>query len=97
MAKKISEVSHRATLSDTNILTAIDDMVAKLKYRIEQKGQGAWLSRHEILGILTEEFTEVIDEIHSKGRNRELKQELLDLAVGCIFAVACINQETLDW
>lgn len=71
-------------------------MLFKMMGRLKEKGNGAWLSRHEILGIIAEEYTETVDAVHS-GTLENVKQELLDLAGGCFFAVACIDQKTLDW
>lgn len=64
--------------------------------RLNEKGYGAWLSRHEILGFLTEEYTESVEAVHS-GNLDDLKSELMDCAVGCIFAMACIDAGALDW
>lgn len=67
-----------------------------LFHRLNDKGFGAWLSRHEILGFLTEEYHESVEAVHSKSTH-DLKAELIDMAVGCIFGIACIDANVLDW
>lgn len=91
-----SNVKHRPKISCDDLSTAQYDIGVKLHKRMKEKGNGAWLSRHEILGILTEEKKEVIDAVHG-GTLDELRKELIDVAVGCIFGIACIDQKTLDW
>lgn len=95
--KKRSVKDHRPQISKETIQRAVDKLIDKLYMRLEQKGYGSWLSRHEILGIIAEEsFKEVVDAVH-RGSLEELREELLDVAVGCIFGVACIDNKTLDW
>lgn len=53
-----SDKDHRKQISKQEI----GDAVALVRYhlfrRLDHKGYGAWLSRHEILGMITEEFGE---------------------------------------
>ena len=79
----------------------IHTVVGKTRNRLfarleEEKGFGSWLSRHEILGMLTEEYNETVNAVH-KGTIEDVYKELEDVAVGCIFAMACIKSGTLDW
>ncbi|MFA5262045.1 MAG: MazG nucleotide pyrophosphohydrolase domain-containing protein [Candidatus Omnitrophota bacterium] len=95
--QKRSERAHRKQIHPDTVMNAVAETRKKLLFRLmEQKGYGTWTSRHEILGFLTEEYAEVVEAVHS-GSLDELKEELLDVAVGCIFAIACINSKTLDW
>ena len=97
MTQKRSDKEHRPQITRIQVRCAVDQTVTKLFDRLDnEKGWGSWLSRHEILGFLTEEYDEVKDAVHTKTL-AELKSELIDIADGCIFAIACINAETLDW
>lgn len=93
---KRNDKDHRPKITRLELEKAKKEIFAKLEYRLEEKGYGAWLSRHEILGIITEEYDEVIDAV-TCGDITDVKEELKDVAVGCLFAIACINAETLDW
>jgi len=79
---------------------AIDYTFDELKYKMEKvlskKGFGSFSSTHEILGVTTEEYCEVVDAVHRKDYDN-LKEELLDLAIACVFGVSCIEQKSLDW
>ena len=96
LSKKPSDKVHRPQISKAKVLNAVLETRQQLLNRLEQKGYGAWLSRHELLGFLTEEYLEAAEAVHS-GTSSDIKSELMDIAVGCIFAIACINNETLDW
>ena len=79
---------------------AVEYAVRELQFAIElaltKHGRGTFASRHEVLGVLDEERTELIGAITS-GTDEAVKKELLDVAATCIFGVACINGATMDW
>ena len=94
--RKRSDKDHRDKVSVIKIDNSIKDVRFHLFERLDQKGHGCWLSRHEIQGFLTEEYMEAVEAIHS-GTINQVRDELIDIAVACIFGVACIDQKTLDW
>ncbi|MCK5612597.1 hypothetical protein KAR91_62575 [Candidatus Pacearchaeota archaeon] len=94
--QKISDKDHRPQLSPAQVGDAVKLTSSELIRCLDEKGYGAWLSRHEIFGVVDEEYIELGEAVHSETKER-VKQELLDLAVACIFGVACIDAETLDW
>lgn len=63
---------------------------------IERKGAGALVSSHEIAGIVSEEYLEMMEALR-KNNHDILRSELLDIAVGAVFGVACIDAGALDW
>ena len=63
---------------------------------LNKKGYNSFSSIHEILGVLAEEYREVEESIHLNNQDL-LKLELLDVATTCIFAIASIDQNALDW
>ncbi len=86
---------NRPAIKDKAIQDAIKMVLGKMDYRLKEKGRGAFASRHEILGTLVEEMHELEDAVA-----RDLgavKLELLDIAVGAIFGLACIETESVDW
>ncbi len=94
--QKPSDKDHRQQITEQQVSDAAGLVRYWLFERLEKKGFGAWLSRHEILGFLAEEYTETIEAVHSKSPI-EVRNELIDIAVGCIFGVACIEAKALDW
>jgi len=94
--QKPSDKDHRQQITQKQAKDADSTVRMKLIDRLEEKGYGALVSRHEILGVLTEEYAEAIEAVTLKSI-QEVRDELIDLAVGCIFGVACIDAEAVDW
>ena len=94
--QRVSDKDHRLQITEQKIREAVRLVRNDTFRRLGQKGFGTWLSRHEILGFLTEEYLEAVEAVHSKSIS-EVEAELLDIAVGCIFGIACIESKTLDW
>ncbi len=97
MNQKRSDKDHRPQITRAQVGRAISETTTKLFDRLDNdKGWGSWLSRHEILGFLEEESYETTKAVH-EGNLDDVARELQDVAVGCIFAIACIRAGTLDW
>ncbi len=95
--QKRSDKDHRPQIKRLAVKKAGETVRRKLLDRLDKdKGWGAWLSRHEILGFLTEEYIETVEAVHD-GAMVDVRRELIDVAVGCIFAIACIDSDSLDW
>lgn len=94
--QKRSDKDHRKQIPRQQLIDAINKTRHWLFERLEQKGYGTWTSRHEVLGIITEEYTELVEAVHS-GTTQNIEAELVDIAVACLFSIACINEKGLDW
>ena len=68
---------------------AMDYLLANLNHGLKKHGSGIFLSKHEILGIITEEYYELIEAIH-KNNSQNIQNELFDLGAVCLFAIASI-------
>lgn len=62
-----------------------------LQKRIKQKGSGAFASIHETLGIITEEYEELIDATRSNNENHQIS-ELHDIAIGALWGLVSIRE-----
>jgi len=71
----------------------------RLHYRIRQYGDHGFASVHEILGLITEEYLELCEAVHTdKSEDREkIYNELMDIMVGCLWGLLSISQKTIDW
>ena len=67
-----------------------------LKRRLREKGTQSYASTHEGLGIITEEYYELVEAVTLNDMDA-FEKECLDVAVGCIFSVACRRAGALDW
>jgi len=48
------------------------------------------------LGIVAEEYDELLEAVRSNDRKQVMK-ELEDIAVACVFAFACDEEDGLEW
>jgi len=87
----------RQQLTELDFAKALEGIQIKLEFRQKQKGMHTYASIHEALGILQEEMTEFENEVHGKlSRNLQI-EELKDIAVAAIWAIASIESNGIDW
>jgi phosphoribosyl-ATP pyrophosphohydrolase len=86
----------RIQLTEKQVEDAFTTFADKFDEVLLKKGLGTFASKHEILGSVTEEYNEVVNAVHNKD-NKNLQEELLDVAVAAIFGLACVQSETIDW
>lgn len=82
---------NRPQVTSNDCILAIHSTVEKFHRRRKQKGMGALVSRHEILGVIEEEIYELKKAIHEHTSDDELIEELKDLAVAAIFGIASLK------
>ena len=86
----------RKNITDYIEKGSMDDFKFFLNVQKKKKGLGAFVSSHEILGVLTEEFDELKDAVRDND-TAQLKMELLDIMIGAFWGICSIEQSTLDW
>lgn len=74
------------------IAEALTLLGVNLKRRLAEKGRGSFISPHEILGAVQVELRQVEEAIYVK-EPRRISEELLDVAVGCVFGVASMKAQ----
>ena len=75
---------------------AVASFFEKLEWRIKQKGPRSFASSHEVLGIITEEYGELIEAVKANDPEAVVR-ELHDIGVAAIFAVASAEAGGFDW
>lgn len=80
----------RPDATDDDIKQIEMDIRVALYERLERHGYGIFISPHEILGILTEEHTELIGAVQSND-NDHVRKELIDVAVGALFGLVSMQ------
>lgn len=65
-------------------MAIIDD----LNRRLQKHGNGAYASKHEAFGVVAEELDELKEALRDDSRPWRFDEELRDVAVACIFALA---------
>ena len=87
-------INQREPINKNKIEQAFAVVRDRLYEQLEKKGPGAWNSSHEILGIITEEYHELVDAVKN---NDGIKDELIDVALCCVFGIACIEDDKCEW
>lgn len=77
----------RTLVIKEDVNEASELIISKLAKRLLEKGSFGYISNHETLGIVAEEYHELVDAVRS-NKDDEVKAELTDIAVGCLFGVA---------
>ena len=90
------EDTRRPQMSDNAIDRAIEDVVRKLSFRLEEKGRGIFMSSHEIEGIIGEEVREFRRAVEANEQENQRK-ELIDIAVAAILGIVSRNSGKMDW
>lgn len=89
----------RFQFGDTHVENAMSDLKQGLERRLQEKGWGISVSRHEIYGLLVEEFDELLKALRQHGpeARRQFREELLDIGVGVILGLCSIDTHQMDW
>jgi len=85
----------RKQVGEQDIELIFAGVKAHLYMTLEKKGYGAFTSRHEILGCVTEEYIELVDAVRD-GLQKDVNNELLDVAVSAIWGLVS-NRVGVDW
>lgn len=99
----MENTNSRPQISADEINLTFLQLQKKVAFRLNQKGTGIIISRHEMLGIIEEERKELVDAVQS-GSLEETEQsilsvehELVDIAVACIVSLASIKTGKVQW
>jgi NTP pyrophosphatase (non-canonical NTP hydrolase) len=76
--------------------SAIEIVKRKIHVKLKEKGPHAMASIHEILGIVTEEYDELIAAVRSDS-HEAVMSECEDVAVAAIFGLMSHQVGGLDW
>jgi len=81
----------RPKLSREEIGKTLANFELFLNQKIEEKGDGIFVSTHEIRGALEEEVNEHLDAVHNDNVEEQMN-ELFDIAVCAIWGVASLRK-----
>lgn len=89
-------MSDRFEPTGDEIGKTIFDISELIEKRLEEKGRGIFVSSHETLGIITEEYQEYAETVHNNNKDCQEK-ELMDIAVAAIWGIVSKRSERMDW
>ncbi len=81
----LGSMIQRQLATDEEIDIAFRVLRDAVECRILKHGRGKWVSPHEALGILTEEWKESVDAVQSNDL-RQITAEMIDCAVAGLWA-----------
>lgn len=97
LTDKTPEVSAgRPQITEDNINNTFTQIHNKTKYRLNEKGAGILISRHEMLGVITEEYTELCSAIENCDI-LDVEDELVDITVAGIVSLASLKTGKVEW
>jgi hypothetical protein len=85
----------RPQVTDETLTAALEQVVHSVGERLKLKGHGAFVSHHEGLGIVTEEYHELVEAVRGNDPV-DVANEAMDVAVGAIFIVASLLQQEAE-
>jgi len=86
----------RPQLSAADINLTFSQLQNKTRDRLGEKGAGILISRHEMLGVVEEEYHELVHAVES-GSTTAVIDELVDIAVACIVSLASFKTGQVEW
>ena len=87
----------RSMLKPKDLMNAIAGIQEKMDFRLNQKGGRTYASVHEAYGIIAEEHKELLDAIHGNEGHEAIIEELNEIAVACVIAIASIRSGSVHW
>lgn len=82
----------RLYVSEDDLQTGIRILEQSLNKRIGEKGSGAFVGKHEILGIITEEYHELVEVIKNDTNQEEFSNELMDIIIAAIWGYISLTK-----
>src|SRR5574337_1472654 len=82
----------RPQVTDAMLLKAIEATTVAVGRLIEKHGRDAYLSNHESLGIITEEYHELVSAVQSNDPV-DIANETMDIAAACIKSLASMFEK----
>ena len=89
-------MTKRPQIDPQEITAVLVDLGSSINDRQEEKGHSIYNTSHETLGIISEEFDEYKEAVHLNEQKHQY-DELMDIAVACIIAMASLKSGKMEW
>lgn len=94
--RRIPQRTIRVNILNDSHKRAIDLVKKKLKEQLKEKGVGAFVGSHEVLGVLSEEFDEFKEAVHKNEKGWQ-HSELIDIAVVALLGLMSMEAIENNW
>ena len=91
----LENTTKRPQVSDEKWSHELYVIAEQIRFRLDQKGHGAFSSIHEAYGVMAEEWEELKQELPNGKDCPAVRAELYDLAVAIVFTLASL--EYMEW
>lgn len=91
-----TKTGERFQLYPQDVDRAMQSARAALVSAFEKNGWGIFASRHEMLGVICEEYSELLEAVRT-GTLAAVKDELHDVAVACLAGIASLRTGKVAW
>lgn len=84
----------RPKVDALEISLVLEQLSRGMAARLKKHGYGAYVGPHEALGVITEEYAELVEAARRSDRPgdaTEFADELLDVAVAALFGIASLR------
>lgn len=92
----MTKVPGRRQVTEQEIQDALKSLEVGLRVRIDRHGSGVFVSTHETLGIITEEYHELVEAVHQNDA-AQVRKEMMDIAVPCLWGLICSKAGDLNY
>lgn len=82
----VKQIQEKRELFDGSVDRICDQIKSLLKKRFQEKGYHFANSSHEVLGIMTEEYFELVEEVR-RNSPVGIQMELSDIAVAALYGL----------
>jgi len=89
--------SLRPQLDANDFNLTFTQLQKKVQDRLNEKGNGIIISRHEMLGIIAEEYNELLRAVESGNLFIDVEDELVDITVAGIVSIASLKTGGVQW
>ena len=86
----------RSQALDRMIVDAKNLITKHLNSKRIDKGDHLFMSTHEVLGVIVEEFDELKEAIHLNDKQK-IQNELLDLIIASTWGLISLRSKKMDW
>lgn len=79
--------------------STVNQLQRRIDKRLEQYGNRSFASRHEIFGLIAEEYYELINAVQTDKTKhiQHIRGKLFDIAVACVWGILSIETNSTDW
>ena len=87
---------NRPEITVKEIVTGIKILEEELSKEVQVKGSHAFVSTHEIVGVIQEEMDELREATHNNN-NDDIEKELMDVMISAFWGYVSFVNGKCDW